>query len=110
SLTYLAQSIAAEQRAVRAEFVFMMGGELAEEVLAAAGLSNLDESAEAAAEEDIAAGRLANRGRLDLVRAIRSMSRANTALNATNLAQALKDERAALVYLQGAFSHARYIL
>jgi hypothetical protein len=105
-----AVSLAAEQRAVRAEFVFMMGGEVAEEVLAAAGMGDLDETAEAAAEEDLAAGRLANQGRIALVRAIRSMSRANTALNEADLTRALREEKDALVYLQSAFARARYIL
>jgi hypothetical protein len=110
SVARLASAIAAEQRAVRAEFVFMMGGELAEEVMEAAGLADLDETAEAEAEDDILAGRLANRGRLELVRAIRSMSRASAALVAVNLDKALTDEKAALTYLQGAFARARYIL
>jgi hypothetical protein len=105
-----ALTIAAEQRAVRAEFVFMMGGEIAEDVVAAAGLNELDETKEAEAEGDILAGRLANRGRLDLVRAIRSMSRAATELTSKDLVKALEDEKAALVYLQGAFARARYIL
>jgi hypothetical protein len=105
-----AMAIAAEQRAVRAEFVFMMGGEIAEDVIAAAGLTDLNETAEAEAEGDVLAGRLANRGRIELVRAIRSMSRAATGLTATDLDKALADEKAALVYLQGAFARARYIL
>jgi hypothetical protein len=105
-----ALGLAAEQRAVRAQFVFMMGGEFAEEVLAAANMADLNEEAQAAAEADLAAGRMANQGRLDLIRAIRSMSRANASLTSVDLAQALKDEKAALTYLEGAFSRARYIL
>jgi hypothetical protein len=110
SLRIEALTIAAEQRAVRAEFVFMMGGELAEEVMEAAGLGDLDETKEAEAEDDILAGRLANRGRIELVRAIRSMSRAATGLTSSDLEKALADEKAALGYLQGAFARARYIL
>ena len=54
--------------------------------------------------------RASSRRRLDLIRAIRSMSRAATELTARDLAKALVDEKAALVYLQGAFARARYIL
>jgi len=100
-------SLAAEQRQVRAEFVFMMGGELAD-----AGLdpNSLNEEIEAAGEEDLAAGRLANQGRLDLLRAIRSMSRAAARLADPDPAAALPLEKAALVSLQRAFSRSRYIL
>ena len=69
--------LAAEQRQVRAEFVFMMGGELAD---AGLDLNSLNEEVEAAGEDDLAAGRLANQGRLDILRAIRSMSRAASRL------------------------------
>jgi hypothetical protein len=110
SLNMETMALAAEQRAVRAEFVFMMGGELAEEVLSAANLTDLNEEAEAAGEDDIAAGRLANRGRIDLVRAIRSMSQAAASLARKNLPTALTQERSALKYLQSAFSRTRYIL
>jgi hypothetical protein len=110
SLAYETLRLAAEQRSVRAEFVFMMGGEVAEEVLAAAGLTDLDEEAEAQRENDLAAGRLANRGAVALIQAIRAMSRANSALTEQNLAQALIAEKAAVTHLQRAFSHTRYIL
>jgi hypothetical protein len=102
-----ALDLAAEQRQVRAEFVFMMGGELAD-----AGLdtTTLNEEAEAAGEEDLAAGRMANQGRIDLLRAIRAMSHAATQLGEVNLAQALVEEKAALTFLQRAFSRSRYIL
>jgi hypothetical protein len=102
-----ALDIAAEQRQVRAEFVFMLGGELAD-----AGLdpTTLHEEEEAAGEEDLAAGRLANQGRLDLIRAIRSMSRAAAALAEPDVAAALPIEKQALVFLQRAFSRSRYIL
>jgi hypothetical protein len=102
-----ATGLAAEQRQVRAEFVFMMGGELAD-----AGLdpTMLNEEEEAAGEDDLAAGRLANQGRLDLMRAIRSMSRAAARLADHDAAAALPIEKAALAALQRAFSRSRYIL
>src|SRR6185295_7286215 len=102
-----AQNIAAEQRRVRAEFVFMMGGELAD---AGIDTGELHEEAEAAGEHDLAAGRLANQGRTDLLRAIRSMSLAATSLMAATVPKALVDERAALASLQRAFARSRYIL
>ena len=109
SLAYYSQSIAAEQRAVRAEFVFMMGGEVAEEVIAAAGM-DIDETHEAENEGELAAGRMVNRGRVALVEAIRLMSRASTQLNAADPRAALPVEKAALVSLQAAFSRTRYLL
>jgi hypothetical protein len=102
-----ALDIAAEQRQVRAEFVFMMGGELAD---AGLDLSSLNEEAEAAGEDDLAAGRLANQGRLDILRAIRSMSRAASKLADGDVTAALPLEKEALGYLQRAFSKSRYIL
>ena len=106
-----ARNLAAEQRRVRAEFVFMMGGELAEEIAPdATGISELHEHEEAEAGDDILAGRLANRGRIELVRAIRSMSQADAKLIAVDVAGALKDEQLALEHLQNAFSRTRYIL
>jgi hypothetical protein len=102
--------LAAEQRAVRAEFVFMMGGELAEEVIDAAAQSELHEEAEAEGESDLAAGRGVNKSRLALVDAIRAMSQANASLTAVDLARALAAEKQALASLQAAFSHTRYIL
>ena len=110
SFTEEARVLAAEQRRVRAEFVFMMGGELAEEVTGATGISELHEEEEAEASDDILAGRLANRGRVELVRAIRSMSEADAKLVAVDVAGALTDEKQALEHLQNAFSRTRYIL
>jgi hypothetical protein len=101
--------LAAEQRQVRAEFVFMMGGELAQEIIDTA-MTELNEEAEAEAEGDVLAGRLANRGRVELNRAIRSMSRASATLTSVDLDAALTHERTALTHLQGAFSRTRYIL
>jgi hypothetical protein len=102
-----ATGLAAEQRQVRAEFVFMMGGELAD---AGLDLTTLNEEAEAAGEDDLAAGRLANQGRTDLLRAIRSMSRAAARLADVNVMAALPIEKEALASLQRAFSRSRYIL
>jgi len=99
--------LAAEQRQVRAEFVFMMGGELAD---AGVDLNSLNEEVEAAGEEDLAAGRLANQGRLDILRAIRSMSRAASRLADGDATAALPLEKEALAFLQRAFSKSRYIL
>jgi hypothetical protein len=101
--------IAAEQRKVRAEFVFMMGGELAD-APDIANMTDINEEAEAAGEADILAGRNANQGRIALLRAIRSMSRAATSLTTADLTAALPHERAALAQLERAFSHARIIL
>jgi hypothetical protein len=109
SLTYEAQLIAAEQRSVRAEFVFMMGGEVAEDVIDAAN-ADIDETREAANEGEILAGRLVNRGRVALVDAIRQMSRASTLLNESDPKTALPVEKAALNSLQQAFSRTRYLL
>jgi hypothetical protein len=102
-----AEGIAAEQRQVRAEFVFMMGGELADFGLDS---TTLNEEVEAAGESDLAAGRMANQGRADLIRAIRSMSRAAARLADPDLARALPIEKEALTFLQRAFSRSRYIL
>jgi len=110
SVAQESQLLAAEQRAVRAEFVFMMGGELAEEILAAASMADLNEEAHAAADDEVIAGRLVNQGRDALLAAIRAMSRANTALVSANLPAALTAERTALANLERAFSRTRYIL
>jgi hypothetical protein len=110
SLDYESRSIAAEQRQVRAEFVFMMGGELEDIAGEAAGTLDLNEVAEAEAEGDLLAGRQQNRGRVEMMRAIRAMSRASASLTETNLDQALRDERAALDNLMSAFSRSRFIL
>jgi hypothetical protein len=99
--------LAAEQRQVRAEFVFMMGGELAD---AGLDLNSLNEEVEAAGEEDLAAGRLANQGRLELLRAIRAMSHAAARLSEVDATGALPIEKEALAFLQRAFSRSRYLL
>ena len=105
-----AQDLAAEQRKVRAEFVFMMGGELADAPDPSGDINSLNEEAEAEGESDLLAGRGANQGRIALVRAIRSMSRASSALTTADLTTALPHERAALVQLEQAFSRSRILL
>ena len=102
-----ALDLAAEQRQVRAEFVFMMGGELAD---AGLDLNSLNEEVEAAGEDDLAAGRLANQGRLELLRAIRAMSHAAARLSEVDATGALPIEKEALAFLQRAFSRSRYLL
>lgn len=110
SVAETSRQLAAEQRQVRAEFVFMMGGELEDLASETAGTLELNEVAEAEAEGDLLAGRLQNQGRVDMMRAIRAMSRASAALTAADLDQALRDERTALDYLMRAFARSRFIL
>jgi disulfide bond formation protein DsbB len=105
-----ANEIAVEQLRVRAEFVFMMGGELADNPTPEQDMTMLHEEAEAEGEADILDGRDANRGRVALQQAIRSMSSAATLLNVANVAEALDKERAALKQVEQAFSHTRIIL
>ena len=105
-----AAEIAIEQRKVRAEFVFMMGGEVGEAPNPDAAISDLNEEAEAEGESDLAAGRMENRGRLALLRAIRAMSRAATSLTVADLPPALTYERTALTQLEQAFSRSRILL
>jgi hypothetical protein len=102
--------IAAEQRKVRAEFVFMLGGELADDPAAAASMTELNEEAEAEGEADLLAGRAANAGHIALLRAIRAMSRAAASLTTNEPATALPYERTALTALESAFSRARILL
>ncbi len=103
-------TLAAEQRSVRAEFVFMMGGELADDANDHAGHLHLNEEAEAEAEDDILAGRLANQGRLEMTRAVRAMSAAAQLLTAGALRDALVEERRALAALERALARSRFIL
>lgn len=104
------RELSMEQRRVRAEFVFMMGGELAEEITEENSMDDLDESHEAENESDLSAGRMANQGRSALLAAIRAMSRAATALNVAQLDRALVHERTAVRELERAFSRTRYLL
>ena len=90
--------LAAEQRSVRAELVFMTGGHFE------------DEFVEAAHEHEISDGRLDNSGRADLGRAIRDMSRAAAELTDGNLRPALEAEKSALEAMQRALSRRRFIL
>jgi hypothetical protein len=117
-----ALTIAAEQRRVRAEFVFMMGGEVPEDIVGGADAADDHDGLgdghwdgdghqhNTQGEDDILSGRLANRGRIEVVRAIRAMSQASTLLTRTELTTALAQERLALESLQRAFARSRYIL
>src|SRR5207244_2444646 len=91
-------NLAVEQRMIRAEFVFMLGGEVE------------DEEVEAERSVELQAGRLQNRGQLDLRAATVAMSRAEKLLTAADTAGALVAEREAVAALQRAFSRDRYIL
>ena len=93
-----AQLLAVEQRMVKAEFVFMTGGEVEDEV------------EEATHAHELAEGRLENSAQVELLTAIREMSRAEARLNAADTAQALEFERTALKALQRAFDRRRYLL
>lgn len=92
------RSIAVEQRMVRAEVVFLGGGEVEDEI------------EEAAASDELAEGRLQNTGRSEMLRAINAMSRAEAQLNDGNLAEALVFERQALASLERALDRRRYFL
>jgi len=109
-----AHTVAAAQRRVRAEFVFMIGGELEDEHdhdhFDDHGLAQLHEEAHARADADAAEGRLAHQGRLDLTRSIQAMSHAQQLLTTLQIEQALQAEQTALLFLQRAFSARRYIL
>ena len=93
-----ALNLAVEQRMVRAEFVFMLGGEVE------------DEEVEAAQSTELQEGRLANRGQRDLRAATIAMSQAEKLLTGADTAGALTAERAAVAALQRAFTRDRYIL
>jgi hypothetical protein len=93
-----ALNLAVEQRMIRAEFVFMLGGEVD------------DEEVEAEQSVELQAGRLQNRGQRDLRAATVAMSQAQKLLTGANTADALRAERAAVTALQRAFSRDRYIL
>jgi hypothetical protein len=93
-----AQAIAAEQRAVRANFIFLMGGHVE------------DEEVEAEQSSDIQEGRLQNTARQEINAAVGHMTRAEQALVAPDTASALAAARAAVEALQRAFGRNRYIL
>ena len=87
-----------EQRMVRAEVVFLGGGEIEDEV------------EEAAHSHELAEGRLENRGRAEMLRAINFMSRAEAQLNDGRADEALAFERQALASLERALDRRRYFL
>lgn len=93
-----AVNLAVEQRMIRAEFVFMIGGEVE------------DEEVEAARSTELQEGRLENRGQRDLRTATIAMSQAEKLLTAVDLGGALAAEHAAVDALQRAFARGRYIL
>jgi hypothetical protein len=90
--------IGAEQRAVRANFVFLMGGHIE------------DEEVEAEQSHEIQEGRLENTARREIVAAVQHMGKSEAGLASTNLAAALTSARAAVEALQRAFGRNRYIL
>jgi hypothetical protein len=92
------RAIAVEQRMVRAEVVFLSGGEVQDEV------------EEAAHSHELAEGRLENQGRAEMVRALSFMSRAEAQLNDGNAREALVFERQALASLERALDRRRYFL
>jgi len=98
AFTEEAQNLAVEQRMIRAEFVFMIGGEIE------------DEDVEAEQSSELQEGRLQNRGQRDLRAATIAMSQAEKALTASNTVDGLAAERAAVAALQRAFARDRYIL
>ena len=96
--TEAALNLAVEQRMIRAEFVFMLGGEIE------------DEDVEAQRSSELQEGRLQNRGQGDLRAATVAMSQAEKFLTGTSTRDALTAERAAVAALQRAFARDRYIL
>jgi len=93
-----AAAIAAEQRAVRANFLFLLGG----------GVE--DEEQEAESASDILEGRFENRARQEILTATTLMTRVDEALGAVSTSQALPPARDAARALQRAFGHSRYLL
>jgi hypothetical protein len=93
-----AADIAAEQRAVRANFVFLLGGHVE------------DEEVEAEQATEISEGRLQNTARRDVNAAIHEMTRAEQGLVAADTGGALPPARAAVAALQRAFGKSRYLL
>lgn len=93
-----ARGLAIEQRMIRSELVFMLGGEIE------------DEEIEAEQSVELQEGRLANRGQRDLRAVTVAMSQAEKHLTDANPSDALAAERAAVAVLQRAFARDRYIL
>jgi hypothetical protein len=92
------ENLAAEQRAVRANFIFLMGGHVE------------DEEVEAEQSHEIQEGRLDHRARRDLSAAVRQMTLAERGLAAFSSGAALPPAKAAVDALQRAFGRSRYIL
>jgi hypothetical protein len=92
------RNLAVEQRMIRSEFVFMLGGEIE------------DEEVEAEQSTELQAGRLANRGQRDLRAATIAMTEAERQLTDAAIDAALAAERRAVVALERAFARDRYIL
>lgn len=90
--------IAAEQRAVRSNFIFLTGGTVE------------DEEEEAAHSHEIQEGRLENTARREIGAAIQFMGRVEQALAAIDTAAALPPAKAAVQALQRAFGRNRYFL
>lgn len=98
ALEEAAGNIGAEQRAVRANFIFLLGGEIE------------DEDVEAETSSEIAEGRFANKARQEIVAATVLMGRVERALTAVSTKEALGFARDAVRALQRAFGHSRYLL
>ena len=98
AVTREAADIAAEQRAVRANFIFLNGGEIE------------DEEEEAAHSHEIQEGRLQHSARREIAEAIQHMGNAEKELVAVSTAGALPSAKAAVEALQRAFGRNRYIL
>ena len=98
ALEEAAGNIAAEQRAVRANFIFLLGGEIQ------------DEEVEAETSSEISEGRFANKARQEIVAATVLMGRVERALVAVSTKEALPLAREAVRALQRAFGHSRYLL
>jgi hypothetical protein len=92
------RGIAMEQRMVRAEVVFLGGGEVEDEI------------EEAAKSDELTEGRLQNTGRSEMLLAINAMSRAEAQLNDGRAREALVFERVALTHLERALDRRRYFL
>lgn len=93
-----AAAIAAEQRAVRANFIFLMGGHVE------------DEEEEAEQAHEIQEGRLENTARREVSRAVGHMTYAEQSLVAAETRAALREARLAVDALQRAFGRNRYFL
>ena len=98
ALQEAASTIAGEQRAVRANFIFLLGGEIE------------DEEVEAANEHEVSEGRLANQARREISHAIALMGQVEKGLAALSSATALPPAKEAVKALQRAFGHSRYLL